>query len=94
MLEAAVGFRADVVDGRFVIDARHQGSRWEVTLISLASHREQRVTQSDMNVDATIPPCDNFSPWLASKRSRSVDDVCPSCSTAVFAMIAPPKPST
>lgn len=30
MLEAAVGFTVDVVDGRFVIDTRHRGVRWEV----------------------------------------------------------------
>jgi hypothetical protein len=30
MLEAAVGFRADVIDGRFVIDTRHGSARWEV----------------------------------------------------------------
>ena len=30
MLEHAAGHRADILEGRFVIDARHVGSSWEV----------------------------------------------------------------
>jgi hypothetical protein len=30
MLEGAEGYRTDVVEGRFVIDARHRRKRWEV----------------------------------------------------------------
>ncbi len=30
MLEAATGYRADVVDGRYVIDCRHQRKPWDV----------------------------------------------------------------
>jgi hypothetical protein len=30
MLEHASGYRPDVVDGRFVLDARHASRRWEV----------------------------------------------------------------
>ena len=30
MLEHAGGHRADIVEDRFVIDARHAGRRWEV----------------------------------------------------------------
>lgn len=30
MFQAAGGFRVDVVDERFVIDAFHRGARWEV----------------------------------------------------------------
>lgn len=30
MLERATGFRPNVVDGRFMIDVRHQGSPWIV----------------------------------------------------------------
>ena len=30
MLEAAIGFRPDVVDGRFIIDGRLRGRRWHV----------------------------------------------------------------
>lgn len=34
----------------------------------------------------------DLSPWLASQRGRSADDICPSCSTPIFAPIAPPGP--
>jgi hypothetical protein len=30
MLEAAAGYRADIVEGRFVVAARLRGKRWEV----------------------------------------------------------------
>ena len=30
MLEHAVGHRADILEGRFVIEARHAGRSWEV----------------------------------------------------------------
>ena len=30
MLEAAIGFRPDVVDGRFIVDGRLRGRRWHV----------------------------------------------------------------
>jgi hypothetical protein len=30
MLERATGFRPNVVEGRFMIDVRHQGSQWIV----------------------------------------------------------------
>ncbi len=30
MLEGAEGYRADIVEGRFVIDTRHRKKRWEV----------------------------------------------------------------
>jgi hypothetical protein len=30
MLEHAMGHRADVLAGRFVVDTRHGGNRWEV----------------------------------------------------------------
>jgi hypothetical protein len=30
MLEAATGYREDVVDGRFVIETRHRKANWEV----------------------------------------------------------------
>ena len=30
MLELAAGHRADVLEGRFVIDTRHAGRSWEV----------------------------------------------------------------
>ena len=30
MLEHAAGHRADILDGRFVIDTRHAGRSWEV----------------------------------------------------------------
>ncbi|MEO8677718.1 MAG: DUF4258 domain-containing protein [Vicinamibacterales bacterium] len=30
MLELAVGHRADILEGRFVIEARHAGMPWEV----------------------------------------------------------------
>lgn len=30
MLEVAAGFRADMVDGRFIIETRHRGARWDV----------------------------------------------------------------
>lgn len=30
MLERAAGVRADVGEGRFVVETRHLGSRWEV----------------------------------------------------------------
>jgi hypothetical protein len=30
MLEAASGYRVDVVDNRFVIETRHRGDAWEV----------------------------------------------------------------
>jgi hypothetical protein len=30
MLEHAVGYRADILEGRFVVDARHGGQSWEV----------------------------------------------------------------
>jgi hypothetical protein len=32
MLEHAAGFRADVVDGRFVIETRFRGHPWEVVV--------------------------------------------------------------
>lgn len=32
MLEHAAAFRPDVVDGRFVIEARFRGKRWEVVV--------------------------------------------------------------
>jgi hypothetical protein len=32
MLEHASGHRADIVDDRFVIDARHGGKPWEVVV--------------------------------------------------------------
>ena len=32
MLEHAAGHRADILAGRFVIDARHAGRSWEVIL--------------------------------------------------------------
>lgn len=34
----------------------------------------------------------DLSSWLSSKRGRPADDVCPSCSTPIFAAIAPPAP--
>jgi hypothetical protein len=30
MLEAAEGYRTDIVEGRFVIDTRHRRKRWQV----------------------------------------------------------------
>jgi len=30
MLEAATGYRADIVDGRFIIETRHRKVEWEV----------------------------------------------------------------
>ena len=30
MLEVATGYRADVVDGRFIIETRHRKAAWEV----------------------------------------------------------------
>ena len=30
MLELAAGYRADILEGRFVIDTRHAGGSWEV----------------------------------------------------------------
>lgn len=30
MLEHATGHRADILEGRFVIDARHSGEPWDV----------------------------------------------------------------
>jgi hypothetical protein len=30
MLERASGYHPDIVEGRFVIEARHAGQRWEV----------------------------------------------------------------
>ena len=30
MLEGAEGYRTDIVEGRFVVDARHRRNRWEV----------------------------------------------------------------
>jgi hypothetical protein len=32
MLERAAGFRRDVADGRFVIETRFRGQRWEVVV--------------------------------------------------------------
>ena len=32
MLERAVGFRPDVVDGRFVVETRFRGRKWEVVV--------------------------------------------------------------
>lgn len=32
MLERATGYRADVVDGRWVIETRHRGRGWEVIM--------------------------------------------------------------
>jgi hypothetical protein len=32
MLERAAGFRADVVDGRFIIETRFRGHPWEVVV--------------------------------------------------------------
>ncbi len=32
MLETALGFRSDIVDGRFVIETRFRGRRWEVVV--------------------------------------------------------------
>ena len=30
MLETAVGYRADIVEGRYVINSRHRRKRWEI----------------------------------------------------------------
>jgi len=30
MLEAATGYREDLVDGRFIIETRHRKANWEV----------------------------------------------------------------
>jgi len=30
MLEHAKGYRADIMEGRWVVDVAHQGERWEV----------------------------------------------------------------
>ena len=32
MLERALGYRSDILEGRFVIDVRHAGKPWEVVV--------------------------------------------------------------
>lgn len=39
MLEEAMGFRKDFVEGRYVVETRHDGRRWEVVIEPIADER-------------------------------------------------------
>jgi hypothetical protein len=54
MLEQATGHRADILEGRFVIDCRHAGRPWEV-IVEPDELRQLLVVITAYPVDQTAP---------------------------------------
>jgi len=59
MLEVAMAYRSEIVEGRFIIETRHRGSRWEVIvepqprdqlLLVITAYEVRRVKQRYLEV--------------------------------------------